>query len=130
MEILKDNENDALIISDDVLVSIACNAAKDVDGVSSFSHRTADIVSTIKKGNFNVKTPVRITDDGDNLVVTMYVNFKEGTKIIPVAEKVQHVVKDAIQTMTGKVVSKVNVIAAGIDFENDKNNGEPKQTEN
>lgn len=117
MEINQQNSRGGLIISEDVIASIACNAAKDVDGVSGFSNRPADIVSTIKKGNFKVMSPVRIMEDGDTLVINIYINLSSEAKITPVAERVQSTVKDAIQNMTGKVVSKVNVVIAGIDFE-------------
>lgn len=129
MEINQQTSSGGLIISEDVIASIACNAAKDVDGISSFSNRPVDIVSTIKKGSFNVTSPVRITEDGDTLCVNIYVNLKKNAKINPVAEEVQACVKDAIQNMTGRVVSKVNVIIAGIDFKQDEA-GEPSKSEN
>lgn len=130
MEINQENSKGGLIISEDVIASIACNAAKDVDGVSSFSNRPVDIVSTIKKGNFKVMSPVRIMEDGDTLVINIYLNLTADAKITPVAEQVQCAVKEAIQNMTGKVVSKVNVIIAGIDFEPVAHEDEPLQTEN
>lgn len=129
MEINQQTSSGGLIISEDVIASIACNAAKDVDGISSFSNRPVDIVSTIKKGSFNVTSPVRITEDGDALGVNIYVNLEKSAKINPVAEEVQSCVKDAIQNMTGRVVSKVNVIIAGIDFKQDEI-GEPSKSEN
>lgn len=129
MEINHQTSSGGLIISEDVIVSIACNAAKDVDGISSFSNRPVDIVSTIKKGNFNVTSPVRIIEDGDALSINIYVNLKENAKITAVAEEVQDCVKDSIQNMTGRVVSKVNVVIAGIDFPQDEQ-GEPTKSEN
>ena len=129
MGITIEDEMGGLVISDEVISSIAINAAKDVDGVSSFSNRPVDIVETIKKGSLKVMRPVRITEDDDNFVVSIYINLTTGAKIQPVAEKVQIAVKDAIQNMTGKYVSKVNVIIAGIDFDESKNSTEPIETE-
>lgn len=130
MEINQENSKGGLIISEDVIASIACNAAKDVDGVSGFSNRPVDIVSTIKKGNFKVMSPVRIMEDGDTLVINIYINLSSEAKITPVAERVQSSVKDAIQNMTSKVVSKVNVIIAGIDFNPHVQETEPLQSDN
>ena len=48
MEITKSNEKGNIIISEEAISSIAINAAKDVDGVSSFSNRPAAVVNTIK----------------------------------------------------------------------------------
>lgn len=130
MEINQENSKGGLIISEDVIASIACNAAKDVDGVSSFSNRPVDIVSTIKKGNFKVMSPVRIMEDGDSMVINIYINLTNDAKINPVAEQVQTSVKEAIQNMTGKVVSKVNVVIAGLDFETSNRDEEPLQSDN
>ncbi|MFQ9064348.1 MAG: hypothetical protein ACLR5R_04230 [Eubacterium sp.] len=49
MEITRSNEKGNLIINEEAISSIAINAAKDVDGVSSFSSKPMDVVGTIKK---------------------------------------------------------------------------------
>ena len=115
MEISKYSTKGDLIISEEAVSAIATNAAKDVDGVTGFSNRPADVVSTIKKGSLRVMSPVRIIQDGDNIDISIYINISSGEKIQPVAEEVQKVVKEAIQNMTGKYVSKVNVIIASLE---------------
>ncbi|MBQ8980923.1 MAG: Asp23/Gls24 family envelope stress response protein [Eubacterium sp.] len=126
MEITSSNEKGSVIISEDVLASIATNAAKDVDGVSSFSNRPVDVVSTIKSGSFKVMSPVRIHQNGDDITISIYLNLEPNKKIRAVSQNVQSNVKEAVQNMTGKLVSKVNVIVAGIDFEENGAN-EPLQ---
>ncbi len=116
MEISKTNDKGTLIISEEVLSSITINAAKDVDGVASFSNRPVDVVSTIKKGSLKVMSPVRIIPDGENMNISLYINILPNKAIKTVAVNVQKAVKEAIENMTGKEVSKVNVIIAGIDF--------------
>lgn len=116
MEITKTNEKGNLIISEEAISSIAINAAKDVDGVSSFSNRPNDVVTTIKKGSLRVTSPVRISQDGDHVEISIYINILPNKKIKAVSEAVQHNVREAILNMTGKEVTKVNVIIAGIDF--------------
>lgn len=129
MEITTSNEKGSLIISEEVLSSIATNAAKDVDGVSSFSNRPVDVVNTIKQGSLKVMSPVRILQDGDDISVSIYVNLEPNKKIQDVATKIQHNVKEAIQNMTGKLVAKVNVVVAGIDFEENASSTEPTEIE-
>lgn len=129
MEITTTKDKGSLTISEDVLSSIATNAAKDVDGVSSFSNRPVDVVSTIKQGSLKVMSPVRILQDGDDISVSIYLNLVPNTKIQTVAQNVQNNVKEAIQNMTGKLVSKVNVVIAGIDFEESADSKEPTETE-
>ena len=129
MEISKYNSKGSVVISEEAVSSIATNAAKDVAGVTGFSNKPADVVSTIKKGSLKVMSPVRIIQDGDDLDISIYINIASGVKIQPIAEEVQRVVKEAVQNMTGKLVNKVNVIVAGIDFEQSTNKEEPCESE-
>ncbi|MBE6741846.1 MAG: Asp23/Gls24 family envelope stress response protein [Ruminococcaceae bacterium] len=129
MEVTTSSEKGNLVISEDVISSIAINAAKDVEGVSSFSNRPTDVISTIKKGSLKVMSPVRINQNGEDISVNIYVNIEPNHKIKTVAQNVQTNVKEAIQNMTGRLVSKVNVIIAGIDFEESAGSNEPNETE-
>ena len=127
MEISNHNSKGGLVISEEAISTIVTNAAGDVDGVVGFSNRPIDIVSTIKKGSLKVMTPVRILQDGDDLDISVCINIAIGKKIQPVAEEVQKVVKDAVQNMTSKLVSKVNVIIASV--EEPQNEAEPTEIE-
>ncbi len=129
MEICTNSSMGELIISDEVLSSIAINAAKDVDGISSFSTRPVDVVNTIKQGSLKVMSPVRIMQDGDDFSISIYVNMKPGKKCQSVAADVQTSVKESVQNMTGKLVNKVNVIVAGIDFDEPAGSDAPCETE-
>lgn len=129
MEITKKSSMGELVISDEVISSISINAAKDIDGVSSFHSGPVDVVSTIKQGSFRVASPVRIIPDGDDFSICIYINLKPSVNFQSVATAVQSAVKDAVQNMTGKRVSKVNVIVAGIDFKEPKSSEEPCETE-
>jgi uncharacterized alkaline shock family protein YloU len=129
MEITSSNEKGSVIISEEVLASIATNAAKDIDGVSSFSNRPVDVVSTLKSGSLKVMSPVRVLQTGDDITISIYLNLEPNQKIKSVAQDVQKNVKEAVQNMTGRLVSKVNVIVAGIDFEESGGSDEPLQNE-
>lgn len=128
MEIISKSSMGELVISDEVVSSIAINAAKDVDGVSSFHTGPVDVVSTIKNKSLKVMSPVRIMQDGDNFTISIYINISPGKKFQTVATEVQSAVKESVQNMTGKFVNKVNVIVAGIDFD-DPTTQEPCETE-
>ncbi|MGN0534052.1 MAG: Asp23/Gls24 family envelope stress response protein [Eubacterium sp.] len=129
MEISLKSSMGELVISDEVISSIAINAAKDVDGVSSFHSGPVDVVNTIKQGSLKVMSPVRLIQDGDIFSISIYINLKPGVNFQNVAVEVQSVVKEAVQNMTGKLVNKVNVIVAGIDFNTPKSAEEPSETE-
>ena len=129
MEISNHNSKGGLVIFEEAVSAIVTNAAGDVDGVVGFSNRPVDIVSTIKKGSLKVMSPVRIAKDGDDLNISVCINIEIGKKIQPVAEEIQRVVRDAVQNMTGKLVSKVNVLIASVEEEKPQNLPEPTEIE-
>ena len=128
-EISKQTPQGGVIISEEAVSSIVTNAAKDVNGVTGFSNKPDDVVSTIKKGSLKVMSPVRVFQDGDDLDISVYINIASGIKIQPVAEEVQRVVKEAVQNMTGKLVSKVNVIIASVEDHEPESSDAPCETE-
>lgn len=129
MEISKQTPQGGVIISEEAVSSIVTNAAKDVNGVTGFSNKPDDVVSTIKKGSLKVMSPVRVFQDGDDLDISVYINIASGIKIQPVAEEVQRVVKEAVQNMTDKLVSKVNVIIASVEDHEPESSDAPCETE-
>ncbi len=129
MEISKQTPQGGVIISEEAVSSIVTNAAKDVNGVTGFSNKPDDVVSTIKKGSLKVMSPVRVFQDGDDLDISVYINIASGIKIQPVAEEVQRVVKEAVQNMTGKLFSKVNVIIASVEDDEPESSDAPCETE-
>lgn len=129
MEISKQTPQGGVIISEEAVSSIVTNAAKDVNGVTGFSNKPDDVVSTIKKGSLKVMSPVRVFQDGDDLDISVYINIASGIKIQPVAEEVQRVVKEAVQNMTVKLVSKVNVIIASVEDHEPESSDAPCETE-
>lgn len=129
MEINTSTSMGELVISEEVISAIATNAANDVDGIAGFSNRPVDVVNTIKKGSLKVMSPVRVLADGEDLNISIYVNMLPGKKIRQVAEEVQQAVKESVQNMTGKLVSKVNVIIAGLEFDQPERETEPCETE-
>ena len=126
MEINTSTSMGELVISEEVISAIA---TKDVDGIAGFSNRPVDVVNTIKKGSLKVMSPVRVLADGEDLNISIYVNMLPGKKIRQVAEEVQQAVKESVQNMTGKLVSKVNVIIAGLEFDQPESETEPCETE-
>ena len=129
MEINTSTSMGELVISEEVISAIATNAAKDVDCIAGFSNSPVDVVNTIKKGSLKVMSPVRVLADGEDLNISIYVNMLPGKKIRQVAEEVQQAVKESVQNMTGKLVSKVNVIIAGLEFDQPESETEPCETE-
>lgn len=99
------------IISEEVIATIASTAAVEVEGVAGMATRLTDIRGLV--GSSATKS-VGVVNNENETVVDVYINLKLGVRIQDVAGEVQKQVKSAVQSMTGKPVTKVNVHVAGI----------------
>ena len=102
------------VISEEVISSIASAAAVEVPGVAGMAQRPADIRGIIGSA---AARAVRVLNNDSETVLDVYINLKQGARIPDVAGEVQRSVKVAVQSMTGKPVTKVNVHVAGIVLE-------------
>ena len=105
------------IISEDVIATIASTAALEVQGVASMAQRPTDIRGLISSA---AAKSVKVLNNENETSIDVYVNLRLGVRIQDVAGEVQHGVKVAVQSMTGKPVTKVNVHVAGIVFDEEK----------
>jgi len=102
------------IISEDVIATIASTAALEIPGVASMAQRPVDIRGFM--GSAAAKT-VKVINNESETVVDVYVNLRLDARIQDVCGDVQRSVKTAVQSMTGKPVTKVNVHVAGVVLE-------------
>ena len=115
MNIEQNQPNGSLKISQDVIATIAKYAADEIDGIHSLAASRLPIKNLGKKKTISTK-PVTIAMNDDVAVIDISVVVKAGCKIRIVAENLQKAVKEAVQTMCGITVSKVNVRVEGIQF--------------
>lgn len=111
-----------LVISDEVIATIAVTATKDIDGVSGLLSHPKNIQNVLKMGDGDLKYVDVVSTEAD-VKIQMNLEIKNGVRIPAVASEVQSAVKSAVQSMTGKVVSRVDINIASIVFEN-----EPEQS--
>lgn len=98
------------IISEDVIATIACNAALEVDGVASMAQRPMNnIRGVIASGAVR---SVAVVSNAHETVLDVYIRPKMTAHIPTMAENVQTAVKNAVQSMTGSPVTKVNIHVA------------------
>lgn len=107
------NLSGSLVISEDVIATIAINAAKDVEGVAGLGNRPADLYTAFKINAENLKH-VKVSLSSYDIKVHMYVVLTSSAKIQEVSENIRNSVKAAIQNMTGRVVTRVDVTITGI----------------
>ena len=106
-------ENGGIFISNDVIASIAANAAKDIEGVSGFALKTGTRTASAADSAKAVKV---LSQDND-VKIQIGIRVKNGVNLQTVSMAIQRSIKNAVQSMTGKVVTKVNVAVQGIDFD-------------
>lgn len=106
-EIKKNDNVGGLIISEDVIASIAKNATLDIEGVAGLATQPMSINSVFRKDETSKSVKVHSTEN--DMVIDVYLILKFGVKIPTVSEAIQQSVKDAVQNMTGRVVNKVNI---------------------
>ena len=103
-----------LKISREVMATIARYAALEIEGVASLAAFSPNLKGLLKR---QVTRPISIELSDDIAVIAIHLNVKAGVNIPQVSERVQAAVKEAVQTMTGIAVSRVNIVVAGIVFE-------------
>ena len=106
-------ENGGIFISNDVIASIAANAAKDIEGVSGFAVKTG----TRTAGVADISKAVKVLSQDNDVKIQIGIRVKNGVNLQTVSMAIQRSIKNAVQSMTGKVVTKVNVAVQGIDFD-------------
>ena len=108
----------SLKISHDVIASIAGYTATEIEGVASLAPMSSNPVGWLLEKQ-TVK-PVSISINGGVAVIDIRLCINNGVKIPELSKKVQVAVKEAVQNMTGILVSKVNLHIAGIAFAEDQ----------
>ena len=106
------------IISEDVVASIVATAALETEGVAGLAGRATDIRGMISR-NDAVRS-VRVTNTANDTVLDVYVILKHGAKIQDTSLALQQNIKTAVQSMTGKPVTRINVHVDGVAAPYDK----------
>lgn len=113
---IRDDEGIGFIqIADDVVSNIAGLAATEADGVARLSGNVPNELIS-KLGKKSLSKGIRVTYADNTFTVDVSVIVKFGFNIVEVSRAVQEKVIQALLTMTGLTVSKVNVRVAGVDF--------------
>ena len=112
--IVQTQENGAVMISEDVITTIADHAIGEVEGVAGMSTKPgADIVEKIGKKNWGKGLKITI-DESDAVYIDCNIVVAYGQSVVCVAKAVQEAVTNAIVSMTGVKVASVNVNVCGI----------------
>lgn len=95
-------------ISEDVVVTIAGIAAKEIEGVAGLHIGVVDtILDKVKGANF--RSGVSVAHIDDKIGISVIIDTIYGYKIQDVAKNVQENIKNALENMTDKQIAEVNV---------------------
>lgn len=103
-----------LKISNEVIATVARCAAKEIEGVDSFTTASIDFRQLLLHGRTPKAIAVEIIDSMAFIDINLVVKY--GYRITQLAADVQNAVKTAVQSMTGVRVAKVNVHVADVAF--------------
>jgi uncharacterized alkaline shock family protein YloU len=121
-----DNSLGKVEIAPEVIEVIAGIAASEVDGVSQMRGGFASgVVERLGKKNHGKGVRVELADEG--IKVDVYCSMKFGLSIPTVAKKIQDNIREALLNMTALEAAEVNIHVVGIQFENQKLEGEFEQ---
>lgn len=95
----KELENGTVNINEDVVVTVALAAVRDVEGVVS--------IRNDRKG-------IHVTMNEDSVAIDCGLVVLYGHSVVEIAKNVQTTVSNAVESMTGFKVSRVDVNVTGI----------------
>ena len=107
------------IISEDVVASIVATAALETEGVTGLANRPADLRGVMSQNA--AARSVRVLNTENDTVLAVYVIIQQGARIQETAVALQQNIKMAVQSMTGKPVTRVNVHIEGMTMTEEKN---------
>ena len=105
--ITQNQENGSVMISEDVIATIAEHTLMDVDGVVKGG---AEIVG---KKSWGKGMRIAISED-NTLSIGCNVIVRYGESVVNVANAVQDAIANAVESVTGVTVSDINVNVCGI----------------
>ncbi len=112
--ITQTQENGCVMISEDVVATIALNALSEIEGFAGLSTKPgADIIDMIGKKNWGKGVKVLINED-NTLVIDCNVLVTYGHSVVNVAKAIQNAVASSLESTTGAKVQSVNVNVCGI----------------
>lgn len=111
--LVQEQENGSILISEEVIASIASLAVREVEGVYGLSMtQTLDLSNILGKKNLRKGIRVAITEEGVTISCNLIVRM--GSAVMTVAQSVQTAIADEVAAMTGVRPLRVNVNVCGV----------------
>ncbi len=106
-------ENGSILISEDVIASVAALAVREVEGVYGLSSTASfDLANII--GKKNLRKGIRVAFINDELAISCNLVVKMGEAVLTVAKNVQEAIANEVASITGTRPARVNVNVCGV----------------
>jgi uncharacterized alkaline shock family protein YloU len=111
----EENEGGFIKISESVIAAVVRKYTLEVDGVIRFAPQGIGgaLAGMVGKRSYESSMVVEMDDDSARISVTLVLEF--GVRIPDVAQMVQDVIRTRVEELTGKHVSRVNVIVQDLE---------------
>ncbi|MBQ5890141.1 MAG: Asp23/Gls24 family envelope stress response protein [Clostridia bacterium] len=102
-----------IAISEDVITKMVATAALEVDGIAELAFKPTNIKGLIR-GKSAKSVIAKFSNNA--MFIDVFVKLKEGAEIVSVCENAQKTIKETLQNMTGKAVTKINIHVVDIEI--------------
>lgn len=111
--LIQGHEDGTILISDEVICTIAAAAVMEVEGVVSLNTNIGSDLAEML-GVKMLGKGIKITVEESNVTIECAVVLSYGYDVVEVAKNVQQSVKNAVESMTGFQVERVDVNVSAI----------------
>mgnify|MGYP002572184442 FL=1 len=114
--LIQGHEDGTILISDEVICTIAAAAVMEVEGVVSLNTNIGSDLAEML-GVKMLGKGIKLTVEESNVTIECAVVLSYGYDVVEVAKNVQQSVKNAVESMTGIGKPIVNVHVSGVAFD-------------
>lgn len=111
--LIREQENGSILISEEVIASIAALAVREVEGVYGLSTTPNFDLANIL-GKKNLRNGIRVMFGEDGIEISCNLIVKMGSAVVEVARRVQEAITDEVTAMSGEKPARVNVNVCGV----------------
>ena len=111
--LVQQQENGNILISQEVVASVAALAVREVEGVYGLSMTAGFDISEIL-GKKNLRKGIRVVFQEDELEISCNLIARMGSAVMTVAKNVQESIANEVASITGIRPARVNVNVCGV----------------
>lgn len=102
----------------DIILSVIKIATKEIPGVSALCENFGSLLKRMV--NYRYSDGVRISFNNNLLTIHVYIVVAFGNNVTELASKVQQNIKNAVTSMLGLDIDKINVHVLGVTFKKEE----------